>query len=217
MQAAGFVIFWFVGLFGCAGRLDWMRGWVYLGLALFGMLITFVAIQSWNPTLMEARSKFHQENTKRFDVVIMSIFLPLQMLQPAVGGLDARFGWSHMPMATLYWGAILVFLASAWIGWALAVNRFAEASVRIQKERGQIVVSWGPYRFVRHPMYAGLLVMYPAGALVLGSFWVLAMAGLIVALLIVRTVLEDRTLHNELPGYGEYAAQTRYRLLPGLW
>jgi protein-S-isoprenylcysteine O-methyltransferase Ste14 len=103
------------------------------------------------------------------------------------------------------------------IGWTLAVNRHAEATVRIQTDRGHTVVTSGPYQFVRHPMYTGAMVMYVATGLVLGSIWALALAGILVGLFLWRTVMEDRTLRRELDGYEEYAAQTRYRLVPGVW
>jgi protein-S-isoprenylcysteine O-methyltransferase Ste14 len=89
--------------------------------------------------------------------------------------------------------------------------------VRIQSERGHTTVSTGPYRTVRHPGYAAWLLVLPGSALMLGSWWVLIPAGLTMLVLIVRTALEDRTLLAELPGYQEYAQQTRYRLLPGVW
>jgi len=99
----------------------------------------------------------------------------------------------------------------------MTVNRFAESTVRIQSERNHAVVSSGPYRIVRHPMYVGMFLMYPATAMMLGSGWAMAVAALILVLIVWRTVEEDRFLHRELTGYREYAALTRYRLVPGLW
>ena len=97
------------------------------------------------------------------------------------------------------------------------MNTFLARYVRIQDDRGQQAVTRGPYRFVRHPMYAGVIVFMLSTALVLGSLWALLPAALICVTFILRTALEDRTLQAELPGYAEYAQRTRYRLLPKIW
>jgi protein-S-isoprenylcysteine O-methyltransferase Ste14 len=103
------------------------------------------------------------------------------------------------------------------IGCVMAMNRFAESTVRIQSERNHAVVSSGLYRIVRHPMYVGMILMYPATALMLGSGWAMAVAALILVLIIWRTSQEDRFLIQNLQGYPEFAAHTRYRLIPGIW
>jgi protein-S-isoprenylcysteine O-methyltransferase Ste14 len=99
----------------------------------------------------------------------------------------------------------------------MLTNEFFSRDVRIQEDRGHAVVSDGPYRLVRHPGYAGFIVATLATPLVLGSLWALIPAALATAGLVVRTALEDRTLKEELDGYREFAQQTRYRLLPGIW
>jgi len=101
--------------------------------------------------------------------------------------------------------------------WAMAANKFFSATVRIQEERGHTVATGGPYRYVRHPGYVGWLMLTLATPVVLGSRWALVPAGITVILTILRTALEDRTLHSELEGYREYAERVRYRLLPGIW
>lgn len=209
---------WFGALFGGAGRLDWVRGWIYVAAYACGMTAIAVWVRRANPEVFEARSKWLRKNTKGFDKIFLSIFLPLTLLQPAVGGLDAvRFGWSSIPFGFVY-PAVIVLLASlALIGWTLAVNRHAEATVRIQTERRHKVVTSGPYRFVRHPMYVGTIPMYIASSVILGSVWALVISGAIAVLFIVRTALEDRTLRRELEGYEDYAARTQWRLIPGVW
>jgi len=97
------------------------------------------------------------------------------------------------------------------------VNPFAEPAVRIQKERQHVAIAKGPYRFVRHPMYTGLILGSASPPLILGSAWALVPAALIMVLFLVRAALEDRTLRAELQGYAEYAQKTRYRLVPGIW
>ena len=101
--------------------------------------------------------------------------------------------------------------------WSMAANAFFSQTVRIQKDRGHTVATGGPYRYVRHPGYAASILFQIATPLILGSVWAFIPCGLTVLLSVVRTALEDRTLLEELPGYAEYAQQTRYRLLPGIW
>jgi protein-S-isoprenylcysteine O-methyltransferase Ste14 len=209
---------WIIALFGAAGRLDWTRGWICVALYVVGMAAIGLIVRRFNAPLMEARAKWRRKDTKSFDKVFLRILIPLVYVQAAVAGLDVvRFRWSSMPFDLVYGGAILFALAIALIAWTLAVNRYAETTVRIQTDRGHSVVESGPYRIVRHPMYVGAILMYLATSLILGSVWALALAGLLAALFIWRTALEDRTLRRELSGYEEYAARTRYRLVPGLW
>jgi protein-S-isoprenylcysteine O-methyltransferase Ste14 len=123
-----------------------------------------------------------------------------------------------MPFWTVYAGLALFVAAIFFVASPMAVNPWAEATVRIQADRGQQVVRAGPYRFVRHPMYVGVILMGFSIAMMLGSMWALALGAVIAALMVVRTALEDRTLRRELPGYEEYATTvTRWRLLPGIW
>ncbi len=105
----------------------------------------------------------------------------------------------------------------AGLTWAEAVNKFFEPSVRIQTDRGHRVIDTGPYAIIRHPGYAFSFALFLGIPLALGSLWGLIPAALICMMLVVRTVLEDRTLQNELPGYKQYAERVRYRLVPGVW
>ncbi len=108
-------------------------------------------------------------------------------------------------------------LGFAIFSWAMASNAFFSTVVRVLADRGHTVCSTGPYRFVRHPGYVGAIAQSFSAPLLLGSLWALIPAGLAALFLIVRTALEDRTLHAELDGYRGYAARVRYRLLPGVW
>jgi len=218
VQLVVFVSAWLLSLFGSAGRWDWTRGWIYAVLYGGGMTLIGVVIRRANPELLEARARIRRKDTKPFDKVFIAIYFPLTLVQPAVAGLDVvRFGWSEMPESTIYAGIPLLLVGMALIGWTMLVNRHAETTVRIQHDRGHTVVDRGPYRFVRHPMYVGANLMHVGTALVLGSWWALAVAGVILLLFIWRTAMEDRTLRRELPGYEDYAARTRFRLLPGVW
>ena len=135
-----------------------------------------------------------------------------------MAGLDTRYGWSPRLLPGLQVGA----LAAAALGnllsiWATAVNRFYGRFVRIQRERGHVVISDGPYRYIRHPGYVGQIIFSLASALALGSLWALIPGGLFAALLVLRTALEDRTLQEELEGYREYTRRVPDRLIPHVW
>jgi protein-S-isoprenylcysteine O-methyltransferase Ste14 len=218
IRMAASPVLWIVALFGGAGSLNWSRGWISVAMYVVGMLAIGLVVRRYNAPVMEARSQWRRADTKPFDKFFLGVLFPLVFLQPVVAGLDAvRFHWSSMPFETVYVGAALFAPAMALIAWTLAVNRHAETSVRIQTDRGHTVVSSGPYRVVRHPMYVGAILMYAATPLFWGSVWASAISGLLIALFVWRTALEDRTLRRELPGYEEYARRTRDRLLPGLW
>jgi protein-S-isoprenylcysteine O-methyltransferase Ste14 len=201
-------------LFLAAGRLDWDMAWVYVGLHVLHTLLTMFLI---DPELVAERSGI-KPGTKRWDIplaLLVGRLGPVAML--IVAGLDVRLCWSRVPKAVEIAGLIVMLAGMALSTWAITANRFFASVVRIQSERGHTAVSTGPYRTVRHPGYAAWMLVLPGSALMLGSWWVLIPAGLTMLVLIVRTALEDRTLLAELPGYQEYAQQTRYRLLPGVW
>jgi len=210
---------WWIGsLFFAAGRLDWIRGWISVVLFVVGMSGVGAIVQHYNPAVLKARAKWKRKDTKGFDKIFLAIYLPLVSIQPALAGLDAaRYRWSSMPFGFVYIGSTLFALALTMIAWVMVVNPFAESTVRIQTDRGHTVIMTGPYRFVRHPMYVGIILMYVAPALILGSAWALGLACMLAVLVIWRTAREDQTLRQELPGYQEYSAVTRYRLLPGVW
>jgi protein-S-isoprenylcysteine O-methyltransferase Ste14 len=211
-------LLWIFILFASAGRLDWKRGWAACAVYVLSILVAVALAQHFSPGLMRARAKPNFKETQGFDKLFYWLFLPLTYLLLVVAGLDAvRFRWCPLPLWCVLPGVLLLGSAMGLIGWVMAVNRFAEATVRIQTERNHAVISTGPYRIVRHPMYVGMFLIYPATALLLGSGWSLVVAALILVLLVWRTAREDSFLVQNLPGYPEFAAQTRFRLIPGLW
>ncbi len=212
------MIIWVVAAFAGAGRLDWARGWVCVAVYMLVMTATGALVKRFNPGLTEARAKFIRKETPPFDKIFMLIYIPLAFIQVLVAGLDAvRFHALPLPEWTLFPGIVLFVAAMAMVAWSLLANPFAESTVRIQPDRGQTVVSTGPYHIVRHPMYVGFVLMWPATALMWGSGWAMAVAALMLILVVWRTAEEDNFLRRELPGYQEYVDLTRFRLVPGLW
>jgi len=204
-------------LFLCAGRIDWGAGWAYQALTLSYVVGTAAVLIPGNLELLAERLS-PRKGAKTWDMLIMSMVgLGLTALY-VVGGLDQRHGWSVgiAPTGQIAAGVVMG-LGYALGVWATAANRFFSLIVRIQVERGHVVATAGPYRWVRHPAYVGAILGYLAGPILLGSWWALLPGGLSALLMVVRTALEDRTLLRELAGYPVYASQVRRRLIPGVW
>ena len=169
------------------------------------------------PGLLKERMSRNKE-IKSLDKIIMTAYSFLLIILLVVSGLDAvRFGWSEVSPAVKVLGFIGYIPAWIFAFWAIRENAYASDVVRIQEDRGHTVCTTGPYRFVRHPMYVGVILFVFCFPLSLGSLYSLIPAFLIVFLFIIRTSFEDKTLMEELPGYKEYAQKVRYRLLPGVW
>jgi protein-S-isoprenylcysteine O-methyltransferase Ste14 len=184
------------------------------------MFISRIIVIRTNPDLIAERAQsLEKEDVKGWDRPILFFLLligPLAMM--IVAGVDERFGWSPQIPLALKLVALAIMVMGYVVGtWAMAVNRYFSAVVRIQKDRGQTVVTDGPYRFVRHPAYATGIVSFILTPILLGSLWALIPSSLVAVVTVARTALEDKTLLEELDGYQEYAQQVRYRLLPGVW
>jgi protein-S-isoprenylcysteine O-methyltransferase Ste14 len=207
-------------LFSAAGRLEWGMGWLYVLMLFAVTLSTRLLILRRDPSLLTERAaSVRRDDITGFDRAILPLLVIVGPVATwIVAGLSQRFGWQPRVAPALQGTAVAVVLfGSVLASWAMAVNRFFSAVVRIQSERGHSVVSTGPYRFVRHPGYAGTVLVNLATPVMLDAWWALVPTGIVVMVLIVRTALEDRTLRAKLPGYAEYAGRTRYRLVPALW
>jgi len=220
LRFAAFTLLLPMILFIAAGRLNWVWAWVYVGIVVFFTLVSRIAVMRTNPDLLAERAQsLDREDVRDWDRLILFFLLlvgPLAMM--IVAGLDERFGWSPQIPLTPRLVALAIIVLGYTVGtWAMAVNRYYSAVVRIQKDRGQTVITDGPYRFVRHPSYATGIVSSLMIPILLGSLWALIPTILVALGTIIRTALEDRTLLEELDGYKEYAQRVRYRLLPGIW
>lgn len=206
-------------LFVPAGTLAWPAAWIFLiEFSIASALITRWLLRN-NPALLAERMKpLIQRDQKLWDKALMSLFLLLWCAWFVVMSLDAaRFGWSHVPLWLQALGALAIAFSMYIMFVIMRTNSFAVPVVKIQAERGQRVISDGPYAIVRHPMYSGALLLILGTPLLLGSWWGLALAPALILLFAVRAVMEERTLMAELPGYADYAARVRHRLVPFVW
>lgn len=202
-----------------SGHWGWWQAWVYAAVCILGFIASRALAARRNPDLITERAKFlRHEDAKPWDKVLAPLVGLGGGVIPIIAGLDALFGWPPDFGLPLELAALLIFLAGYALGaWALIENRFFSGMVRIQTDRGQHVISSGPYARVRHPGYAGALLSYLAVPFLLDSLWALVPVLLLGLVLVIRTRLEDTALQTELPGYAEYAQRVRYRLLPGVW
>ena len=198
---------------------NWWEAWVYAAISAVGFAASRLLAGRRNPDLIDERVRsIDLEDAKPWDRILAPVVTLGGILIAVVAGLDYRYGWAA---AFPLWAKIvsLVFIILGyWLGtWAMLENRFFSGVVRIQIDRGHTVVSTGPYAWIRHPGYAGTILVYLFTPILLNSVWALIPALMLVIALISRTALEDQTLQAELPGYREFTQRTRYRLLPGIW
>jgi len=206
-------------LFIPAGTFAWPAAWIYLAeMGVAGLLIG-LWLARHNPGLLAERmSPLIQRAQKRWDKVLMISLIVLWCAWFVLIALDAmRYRWSEVPFWAQAVGALWISIAMYVVFTTMRANSFAAPVVKIQSERGHRVVSDGPYAVVRHPMYAGALLLFLGTPLLLGSRWGLALAPVIAVLMGTRAVMEERTLARELEGYKEYAARVRYRMIPLVW
>lgn len=203
-------------LFVIRGRLDWTEAWIFLGIYLLGILANALWALRHNVEVINERGRIGK-NAKSWDKIIGLIYALLLIALTVVAPVDVRNGWSSVPTWVKVLGGVGFCITMGLTFWAMKTNPFLSSFVRIQDERGHYTVTSGPYRFLRHPLYAGVLCMCWGMPLLLGSWWALIPGLLIMILFIIRTALEDRTLQVELPGYVEYSQRVKYRLIPGVW
>ncbi|MBC8447663.1 MAG: isoprenylcysteine carboxylmethyltransferase family protein [Chloroflexi bacterium] len=207
--------------FLAAGTLRWWEAWAYIGIYLVGgIAINSFFMLRLNPEVIAERGRAAQAtNWKAWDKIVgivAAVFYLIGIL--LVAGLDKRFGWTGpIPLLVQIVAFVLYALGSGLFSWAMISNAYFSTAVRIQEERGHAVCSSGPYRFVRHPGYVGVMLQSLVAPLMFGSLWALLPGVLAVLSLAIRTALEDRMLQDELGGYRDYAQRVRYRLLPGVW
>jgi len=205
------------GLFALAGHLRYVQAAVLGGSSL--TVLAVLALGFGDRVGVIAERMRPAPNAKAWDRLLMAAFMPLAGAVIVVAALDGgRFHWTPGLPLWVYPPAVLAFCAAAVFHlWAIVANEFYVSTVAVQPERGHRTIDRGPYAIVRHPGYLGIIVMELAIPLVLGSLWALIASGLAALVLLVRAGLEDRVLRAELPGYADYAARVRFRVVPGVW
>lgn len=204
----------------CGGDLVWWQAWLYSILFLAVGIGGRIWAEQRHPGLTAERQDTEIfQNAKAWDKVLaplmaVSIVFPMVI----VAGLDHRYNWSpEFPLWLTVLGFVFIAFGYSFAAWALAENRFFYSVVCVQTDRGHVVCDTGPYRFVRHPGYAGSILPLLGIVLALGSVWTLIPAAIASIISVIRTALEDKTLQEELPGYRDYAQRVRYRLIPRIY
>jgi protein-S-isoprenylcysteine O-methyltransferase Ste14 len=208
----------FVLPFACAGTFAWPEGWAYIVIQFSSWTATTLWLKKNNPELLRVRADAWKRTAKPWDRVILIFLLTGFVALFALPGIDAvRYQWSHVPLPLKIVGFVGLAISNGLIFWVLKTNPYSSGTVEIQKERGHKVITAGPYRCVRHPMYVGAILMVVSTPFALGSLVAFIPVVFLTGVLVVRTCLEDKTLHEELEGYSAYAEKVRYKLIPGIW
>jgi protein-S-isoprenylcysteine O-methyltransferase Ste14 len=218
MWAAVSFLLMATSLFLPAGTFAWPAGWIFLILLHGWLLVGIGLLLEHNPSLLEERLSFSQPNQKTWDKMFIVLYQSFLFAWLVFMPLDAvKYHWSQMPITLQVGGIMLLITSFIIISITFRENAFLSRTVRVQHERGQVVISTGPYRYVRHPMYAGGLLLFVGTPLLLGSWYGLLLVVPLILVVAVRAVLEERVLRDELPGYADYMKRVKYRLIPYVW
>lgn len=209
------VIFLLLGLmfFLSAWTFNYWEAWVYLFVLLPPMIFTVRYLYKHDPKLLERRMRVKEKLKTQNLIVAVSGVLFLGVF--IVPGFDYRLNWSSVPLVFIVISDTLVLLGYLIMAFVFRVNSYTSRIIEVEK--GQKVITTGPYARVRHPMYLGLLIFSIFSPLALGSYWALIPALHIIPLLVIRIAAEERELLKNLEGYKQYVIKTKYRLLPGIW
>jgi protein-S-isoprenylcysteine O-methyltransferase Ste14 len=218
LQNSIFVVALGALLFASAGTLDWPAAWVFLVVSAIIGPACGLWLAKTDPALLAERLRpTFQADQPAADKKFMLAFAVATLIWLVAIGLDRRAQASDVPLVLHVLGLAMYLLSTALIMWVFRANSFAAPVVKVQAERHHRVISTGPYAFVRHPMYSGVMLFFVGVPLLLGSWWGLAIAPVFVVLFAIRAGIEERALVEGLPDYADYAARVRYRLVPGLW
>jgi protein-S-isoprenylcysteine O-methyltransferase Ste14 len=212
-----FPIFLGALLFIPSNTLDWSAAWVYIII----FMCFEIAIVSWlrmnDPRLLKDQKTFMKKSAKLWDKIIILASTVLFIILFTIPGFDLCYQWSHTPIFLSVTGFFGIVSSFVFVFLVIRENTYLSRVVEIQTDRGHAVITTGPYRYVRHPMYLGVIVMFFCTPLALGSLYGLIPALLLAIIIGIRTHFEDKMLHRELPGYKDYAKKTPYRLFPRIW
>jgi protein-S-isoprenylcysteine O-methyltransferase Ste14 len=206
-------------IFAAAGTIEYTGGWLYLGIMIAISIVFGTHMVRVDPGLLRERLKppMQKDQPLADKLVVIPILLLILGGMGFMAADAARWRWSIMPPSVQWTGCGLLLAAFLFIYWTMRTNSFAAPVVKIQKDRGQKVISTGPYAIVRHPMYFGALFYIAGTSLVLGSWWGLAMVPILSLLFVIRIGIEEKALSTGLEGYDDYARRVRCRLIPFIW
>jgi protein-S-isoprenylcysteine O-methyltransferase Ste14 len=207
------VIFLASLLFLPAGSLRYWPGWVFMAMLFLPMPLTSAYFLKRDAQLVERRLRTKEKISEQQTIIRWAQWVVFGSL--LIPGFDYRFGWSHFPLWLMILSQLFVFAGYLITLWVMKENSFASRTVQI--EEGHRVISTGPYRLVRHPMYFGAVLMLLFTSPALGSWWALPGFLLVIPLIVLRLLNEEKMLRRDLPGYSDYCLRTRFRLLPLLW
>jgi len=196
-----------------AGTWTYWQAWLYIGVLFTPMLFVLAYFIRRDPELLVRRMRMREQRTTQRKIIQFSgLFLTLAYLLP---GFDIRYGWSRMPAWVSLLSAAVMFLGYALVVRTMQVNRFLSRVIEVDKD--QQVVDTDVYSLVRHPMYVGMIVLFMATPLVLGSYWAVLPALAVFPVIVARIMDEEKALEQDLPGYRAYQQKVRYRLIPFVW
>ncbi|MCK4286974.1 MAG: isoprenylcysteine carboxylmethyltransferase family protein [Candidatus Lokiarchaeota archaeon] len=205
-----------LALFIPAGTILWLQGGIYIIMMIVFSTSFIIYLKKKDPELLKARAKTKTTESwdKKIGIIAGVFFLAMYILP----GFDAvRFHWSSVPLLINMIGFAGMILAVIFFLLVSRENTYLSRVVEIQDERGHKVITTGPYKIVRHPMYLAVIVLYLCHCLALGSLYSLIPCTGLIITIIFRIYYEDKKLHEELEGYKEYAEKTRFKLIPGIW
>ena len=199
-----------------SGTWTWINIWIYFALAALTSMLVYIFVVRVNPSLYNERGN-PGDNTRKWDLIWLSAYGLISYSLIIIAGLNKRNGWSSLGDEWIIPGGILIILSGVLVAWAMAVNSYFSSVVRIQDDRGQTVVASGPYQYIRHPGYLGVIFYYIGTPMMLDS-WISFFPVLIIILgFMLRIQFEERTLKEELSDYERYSQKVKYRLIPGIW
>lgn len=218
LQNSFFVAAFGAVLFVSAGTLHWPAAWLYLIVSATLGPACGLSLAKTDPALLAERLRpTFQADQPAADKKFMLVFAVASLVWLIAIGLDRRAHASDVPFMLQGIGLAMYLVSTAFIMWVFRANSFAAPVVKLQADRHHHVISSGPYAFVRHPMYSGVVLFFVGVSLLLGSWWGVVIAPVFAVLFAIRARIEERALVEGLPDYADYAARVRYRLVPGLW
>jgi protein-S-isoprenylcysteine O-methyltransferase Ste14 len=205
-------------LFLPAGTWKFWQGWIFLGLLMIPMLAASIYFVERDPPLVERRLQSEEKvGEQKLIMKFAKLIFIAAFLLP---GFDFRFGWSRrtfgaVPVWLMIGSGVIALAGYLMTYWVMGTNSYASRIIQVEKD--QRVISIGPYRIVRHPMYLGGVISILFAPLALGSYWALPAFALVIPVIVLRLLNEEKILRHELPGYSEYCQSTRSRLIPLVW